>query len=216
MNWLYGIITSAAAGLFLHHIIQGIRFYRQRRELISAFVEIQFQVFDNFTMRILFRQWNLVTIILNGGLFRAVGEMMHKAKKEDDDRETALAATIAGIMVRSKAIANAKSYITLMASLFVYIVVCLLTDTVLSPLPIVCFTLLMLAIYINQTILEYRIRKSFYGFNPYEAKEVIQFILLHSDKSDFSDADGLKSVFPEAEMDDVYERLHDLLPGHVS
>ncbi|MCI5142119.1 MAG: hypothetical protein D3909_10455, partial [Candidatus Electrothrix sp. ATG1] len=57
----------------------------------------------------------------------------------------------------------------------------------------VCLALL----HLNQKIIEYRVRKGLYGKNEYEAREMIAYILSYSDKSDFSDGDKLKELFPE-------------------
>jgi hypothetical protein len=220
---IISIISSALAVLsVLRQVQQSTKAFKEIYALMERIVELQVEVVRNTLGMTFLVSTKLVEllakaiILLSGGIFRAANDAMKRVRSEERIRETALAATVAGMMVRSKAAANAIGYAALFGSTVLYLATCWLTDKAAHPLPITFFSLLVVAIYVNQTLLEYRIRRGFYGFNPYEAKEVIQFILLHSDTSDFSDSDGLKSVIPEADMDSIYDRLHDLLPEQAS
>jgi hypothetical protein len=56
-------------------------------------------------------------------------------------------------------------------------------------------------------VLEYRIKKGLYGTNPYETKEIIQFIEEHSDKSDFIDGGKYKKLIQESDKDAIEDKI---------
>ncbi len=57
------------------------------------------------------------------------------------------------------------------------------------------------AIYINQTIFEYRARKGLYGNTDYEAREILGFIFENAEYIDFGDGNGAKRISPEPERE---------------
>lgn len=74
---------------------------------------------------------------------------------------------------------------------------------------------LLLALYVNQKALTYRIRKGFYGTNEYEAREIIQYILRNSDEEDYFDSNGLRQTFLQPQQDSSNEPLTDPGLGEV-
>ena len=73
------------------------------------------------------------------------------------------------------------------------------------------FGLLILAVLLNKYSLEYRLRNGFYGTTEYEARELIELILKHADKSDFSDGSGLKELVAEPRR--TTDGIRDLVPS---
>ena len=64
-------------------------------------------------------------------------------------------------------------------------------------------------------ILAYRIKRGYYGTNQHEAKELLRFLIKHADKTDFSDGDGLKKIFPTPEEIADHSRVGARLPGYA-
>lgn len=55
-------------------------------------------------------------------------------------------------------------------------------------------------ILLDHKIIEYRIRRGWYGKNEFEAREIINFALSHANKDDFNDQGGLKKIIPLPEI----------------
>ncbi|MCO7519198.1 MULTISPECIES: hypothetical protein [unclassified Pseudomonas] len=55
-------------------------------------------------------------------------------------------------------------------------------------------------ILLDHKIIEYRIRKGWYGRNEFETREIIHFALSHANKDDFNDQGGLKKIVPLPEI----------------
>jgi hypothetical protein len=55
--------------------------------------------------------------------------------------------------------------------------------------------LVMLLLFINNSILEYRINKGYYGSTDYEAREIINFILTLPSNTDFRNGAAFKNLF---------------------
>jgi len=121
--------------------------------------------------------------------------------------------TVVGLIVKKKSSLYSRAYIILLCSCAIYYLIDLLfIESVYNVLPLYIVSFAIVCLLLSQNILEFRVKKSFYGYNPHEAKEMISFILSHSKKSDFSDSDGLKNIYSEAEMEETYERINELLP----
>jgi hypothetical protein len=44
----------------------------------------------------------------------------------------------------------------------------------------------MVALFLNRKILDYRVRRGYYGATEYESREIIQFIVDHADDIDYT------------------------------
>jgi hypothetical protein len=53
----------------------------------------------------------------------------------------------------------------------------------------------MLLLFINNSILEYRINKGYYGSTDYETREIINFILTLPSNTDFRNGAAFKNLF---------------------
>jgi len=67
--------------------------------------------------------------------------------------------------------------------------------------------LLIIALFSNQKLLEFRVSRGLFGNNSSEALELIRFVKAHSDKSDFSDGDKMRKLLPDAETLPTEERI---------
>lgn len=132
-------------------------------------------------------------------------ETSREQKEQTERRSDNLTSTVIGLMMIRKEKQTFLAYIFLIASLLVYIALSqLLNLSVRTDLTLLVLGLL-LALFVNQKVLEYRIKKGFYGTNEFEAREVLKFILEHADKSSFSDGQGLKDIMPTPEPNDMSE-----------
>lgn len=110
--------------------------------------------------------------------------------------------TIVGIMVGKRISRDSKAYALLAGSLMLYIILSVSSVIEFKLIDISFFLLLIGALALNQKMLEIRIKKGMYGTNPYEVKEIIQFIEEHSDKSDFIDGKKIKKLIQDPEEDE--------------
>lgn len=69
------------------------------------------------------------------------------------------------------------------------------------------------AIYVDHKLIEYRVRRGWYGKNEFESREIIRFILAHADKNDFNDQGGLKKVIPSPSLEDLSDLDHANVDG---
>lgn len=61
--------------------------------------------------------------------------------------------------------------------------------------------------YLNSFLVNFRIRKGFYGGNEFEAREIINFIEQNSDNIDFSDGDSPKKLFNEEDLKEIEKEI---------
>ena len=117
-----------------------------------------------------------------------------------NDKKNTDKTTIIGVMLDRKISVYNRSYMNISLGITIYAILYLFGLIKEIDLYTISLSLmLVVTILVNQKILEYRIKKGYYGDNLYEMKEIISFITEHSDKNDFSDGDKLKKVFPELE-----------------
>ncbi len=62
--------------------------------------------------------------------------------------------------------------------------------------------ILLAALYLDQYLIIYRVRKGWYGRNEYEAREIIEYVISHADKDDFNDEGGLKKLMDAPEREE--------------
>lgn len=128
---------------------------------------------------------------------KAVKEYLDEIAKQESQKSQ----SIVELMVDNKGKKVQKAYmvftITLLAQLgFAYFTKSGINNWFMF------FTLFLAGIiYLNQVILDYRIKKGFYGTNDYEAREIIEFIFTNAEYSDFSSGGGAKKIFPEPEKE---------------
>jgi hypothetical protein len=124
--------------------------------------------------------------------------------------------TIVGMMVVKKVQFYTRAYTLLLLSLVVSLGFNLITKTSLD-FGLISFLLgLILILFTNQTALEYRIRKGLYGNNEYEAREILQFIIDHADKTDFTSGGKSKKLLPDAEIEQILKEAPAFEKGFAS
>jgi hypothetical protein len=137
-----------------------------------------------------------IKFLLNAGLIASlIQRAVNSLSKQQLDENT-----IVGVMVRRRIKSYTSSYLFLLTTLVAYILSTILVSTSLSNWFVLFIFSLIAALRINQKVLEYRIRKGYYGSNEYEAREIIDFVLAHADKTDFIDGTGAKRLLPTAEI----------------
>jgi hypothetical protein len=113
-----------------------------------------------------------------------------------------LRVTVVEILLKDRAKHSLFVYSVLIVALMIYLLACYKSGNSVSLGTLFILLLFILARYINQYALEYRLRHGYYGTTEYEAREIIGMILKHSDKSDFSSGNGLRELLPEPERGD--------------
>lgn len=130
---------------------------------------------------------------------KAISDMYEKVTKMNKKfiEEVCIVSDIA----KNKAIKNRHAYIITLISMVLYIVMSKIFLFTFEPSILIILTILLVLVYTNQRILEYRISKGFYGSNETEAREIIKFILENNDK--YSNGKRKKVTISKAD----YERL---------
>lgn len=141
---------------------------------------------------------DLVFTVTNAGIVRAVVRktIIHKENSVDREQKD-FNLTIAGMLFGAKAKQAMTGYLFIGAAAIIHILYAKLGTQNISSGLLLFLSLCFALIHINQKILEFRIERGLYGKNEYEAREMISYLLNHSDKSDFSDGDSLKKLFPK-------------------
>ncbi|SIQ02279.1 hypothetical protein [Marinobacterium stanieri] len=67
---------------------------------------------------------------------------------------------------------------------------------------------MILIIQLDHILIDYRVKKGIYGNNEFESREIIDFILSHSDKDDFHDGGVAKKIIPEP--DEIIEKVNEI------
>ena len=116
-------------------------------------------------------------------------------------KESKKSQSIVSIMIDSRAKGVQKAFIFLAITLLGQLVFTYFTKSEISSWFILFLLFLACALYLNQTILEYRVKKGLYGANDYEAREIVEFIFANAEHVDFSSGDGAKRIFPEPEKE---------------
>lgn len=144
-----------------------------------------------------------LSIFLSSSLYSAVSiitaQIVNAAPENKQTR------TLVGMMIGEKIRTSLKSQMYLVIALLIHLAYTGFSASKVNGFIVLIIAIGFLAIYMDQKLIEYRVKKGWYGRNRYEAKEIIDFIISHAEKQDFNDNDGLKQVIPNAEHEDKNE-----------
>ena len=140
-----------------------------------------------------------VFVHLNSSLISAISTL--DAEFQEASAEKRKANSVVGVMLLDRLKRSTKIQINL--------ILCLAVNFLLSLLPAIDFSyflltlvsLLILAIHADQKLIDYRVKRGWYGKNEFEAREIINFIVSHSNKDDFNGSGGLKKIIPLPEIE---------------
>jgi hypothetical protein len=118
--------------------------------------------------------------------------------------------TVVSLLMRQRTKANSIAYMLLSSAVVIYLVFSFVFGVEPKTGTILFIVFLMLSLNINWKVSDYRIKHGFYGTNEYEAREILNFITSHADKSSFTTGKGLKDVL-SAPMEEAHD--HDIIPG---
>lgn len=138
---------------------------------------------------------NAYSKFLNAGLIASIKQKFFNSVSRDEKEE----ATIVGMIVSKKIKKDAQAYFYLFLGMILYLIVGIFNLYQINIWGVAFFTLMILALHTNQKILEYRIKKGYYGSNYYEAKEITQFILENAENDSFSEG-KIKKLILEVEV----------------
>jgi hypothetical protein len=137
------------------------------------------------------------TILFNAGLVRAVLKRYISDQSKIDDDQQKFNITVAGLLLGSKSAETSFAFISYILIIILYLALCSAFSLKLNIPLLVVLLICILLVQIRQSLLKFRIERGYYGLNDYEAREMIEFLLNHSEKADFSDGDGMKILFPK-------------------
>lgn len=140
----------------------------------------------------------------NSGLIRAaLSSKLSATGKLAEERSSILE-----LMVGQRMKIYGKAYAFLYSTLAIGLATYTLVPSEIATLASVALpSLLIIALFSNQKLLEFRVSRGLFGNNSSEALEFIRFIKAHSDKSDFSDGDKMRKLLPDAETLPIEERI---------
>lgn len=127
----------------------------------------------------------------------AVKEYLDEIAKQESQKSQ----SIVEIMIDNKGNKVQKAYILLAITLLAQLGFAYFTKSEVNNWFMFLTLFLAGVIYLNQVILEYRIKKGLYGTNDYEAREIIEFIFTNAEYIDLSGGGGAKRIFPEPEKE---------------
>jgi hypothetical protein len=145
-----------------------------------------------------------VVLLINSSLISAISTVSKKG--EGESVETRRSNTVVGVMLLERLKKSTKIQLTLIVCLIVNFALSLLPGIEFSNFLFALVSSLIFAIHLDQNLIEYRIKKGWYGTNEFEAKEIINFIISHSNKDDFNDSGGLKRVIPLPDVEAENEK----------
>lgn len=126
--------------------------------------------------------------------------LRRKAKERGEGGQNQSAQSVIGFWLARRAKQRSAAYFFLLFSLVLYWYVSALSIIQVRT-EVICFILaLIVALFVGQKALEYRIKKRLYGTNEYEAREILEFMLSNAHKSDFTSGKGFKGLFPESKV----------------
>lgn len=151
---------------------------------------------------------------INSSIYKEIYELISNINQDIDNKsDRKVEFTIVNILVKKEAKKESYSYFILFSTLIFYISSMFILSIEISETVIFILLILILALFIKQKILEYRIKNGYYGTNQYEAREIIDFILENSD--DFDNFNGYKRIFPEIENEEITNGITDLTGNEV-
>jgi hypothetical protein len=151
---------------------------------------------------------SVIVKMMTPGLMRLVMAKVY-AQRANKNKRALANITVVGLLVSRKAKQTSLAYLALFSAFLIYYLFSLIGILILNPLVLLFIAVLILALFINQKALEYRIRHGLYGTNEYEAREILNFILSNVDKDDFTTGSGLHEITPEPESESIYDVVGD-------
>jgi len=140
-----------------------------------------------------------ILIYLNSSLVSAISKIYEDLN--DSSIEQKKSKTIVGVMLQEKLKNAMKSQIILITCFALNLILSALSVVNFSYILCIFISVMILAIHVDQKLIDHRVRKGWYGKNEFEAKEIINFIVSHANKDDFNDSGGLKRVIPLPEAE---------------
>jgi len=140
-----------------------------------------------------------IFIYLNYSLVSAISKIYEDLS--DSTIEQKRSKTIVGIMLQEKLKKSTKSQVVLIICFAINLILSALSVVNFSYILLILVSVIILAIHVDQKLIDHRVRKGWYGKNEFEAKEIIDFIVSHANKDDFNDSGGLKRVIPLPEAE---------------
>lgn len=127
------------------------------------------------------------------------------------NKKRAMNDSIVGIYVSQKIKRDMNAYAWMLVALVIYLCDGIIDNGKVEPIGCSLLLLLMVLIGCSQWLLEYRIRKGYFGNNAHEASDLLHFLAENSDQDDFIDRISSKRVLEEEKVD----QIEDVWTGEV-
>lgn len=160
-------------------------------------------ILDDITF--LSRNNKRIVLYLNFGLVSAMSKIVEEIKGASSEEKKAT--TIVGVMLQDRLKKSTIAQSILILSLAINFILSLLFAINFSNFLFIFVAVSIFSIQLDQKLIDYRVRKGWYGKNEFEAKEIINFIVSHANKDDFNDDGGLKKVIPLPEIEFEKEKF---------
>jgi hypothetical protein len=135
---------------------------------------------------------------------RLMGLLITSSLLQERDVRTLKSVSVVGYMVEKSFQRVEIAGGILLAALLGYVII----DNFFLDLNFTFLGFLVLYAFVfaaNQLVFQYRVSKGYYGTTASEAREIIQFIIDHSDDPDFPS--GKKQIFPERDLEELKKTL---------
>ncbi|MEN3331478.1 MAG: hypothetical protein V7641_843 [Blastocatellia bacterium] len=175
--------------------------------LFVMYKDVEFQKQYNWKLIAVLSSIGFIILALMALYTPRLLKLNPKTESQTEKKEVGLRATVVGLLVDDKQKSFFTIYISLLIGFLIYLVSIYFAGQAISIGTLSLLAAFLLALFLNQYLLKYRLKYGYFGTTEHEAREIIDLILKHSDKSDFSDGDGLNELFPEPERGGTGHRV---------
>lgn len=130
------------------------------------------------------------------GLFISSPIMYSYIFKGDKYRSKKGTDSIVGVMLLDKSIRSRKVQFFIFLCMIINLFFSIHPSIDVSSFLITLSFSFLILIEADQWLIAYRISKGFYGYNGFESREIVSFIINHSSKDDFTGSGGFKKIHP--------------------
>ncbi|MDH6024946.1 hypothetical protein [Vibrio splendidus] len=115
------------------------------------------------------------------------------------DTSKARTNTVVGMMLKEKLDGSNKNCLLIIAGLIAYICLAFFNLVQFHFTAFIIPLCLLVAMYLDQHLIIYRVKKGWYGRNEYETREIINYVIAHAKPEDFNNDGGLKTLMDKPE-----------------
>lgn len=205
------IVFATVLGAKLYDILRVSELHKALEEILKAdtvlgSIKAYLKAVDKIIDATLPRKWPYRGIILkmNSSLLSSISIVAEEIITASNEAKKSK--TVVGLMLGEKVKNSTKAQLFLILAFIINLSLYLFFELQLSRFALFIVSLGILGIHIDHKMIEYRVKHGLYGTNAFESRELINFMIAHSNKDDFNDSGGLKKIIPIPEVQEEKEQ----------